>query len=743
MNNLCYSQGRFAAANLYADLAENAYYKVLSEVSYYNTTLANGKWNKIMNPYDSPCPAPEAAPAVQRVAVSAASKGVGLSVEGQTSLSKLTTLYFGNLNDDIRFIDIFNRGNSNESWAITLPSYVIVKNGEGEALKGTAQGTNVVYTGTVGIEERLFLSIDWEMFSAGEKKTADIILTDSYGNSSKAALSATKSKVDPSKESKKGYYEQNGIVSIEAEHYSESVAKSGFEWKYIDGLGRSGGVMMALATEGTGFVDKRISSGLPTSSPYLDYHIYFENPGTYSGTFYRLPTLNETKSGRSYCSTAWSLDGSTPRHMNGTTTADDADHSAWGNMIKLHIEELGMTVKVDTAGWHTLRIYMVNSLQAFDQIVLKLNDVESRYDAPETFNTIKWTHPEIADLASAGLSLDSVNWVKYSGLFDFTSSTAQDGYTKVDTSKGSIASNGWEWASTSGLTGYYRTDVSKSHVIDNGFIASSSNATFRVKVDGPGQYAITVSVGDPSGQVKAQNMTISNNGNVCLSNVNSSTGVTYHYFVAEADADGIIELNLSGKWIIGALEIYTYTAPKTTGNGAFIPNSEGNIVIEVESALEQSEYAYTTNSTDGKNANWMQLAGQYGGAMAFGPNLGNSYSVTGITSSPTAKMFFTVDVQTTGTYSIWALVRCSGDNDDSVIMALDVKPSLTKNDIGATNGYAWVQIGSYSITKTGEMVLTVMGREDGFAIDRIILHPESAPTLNYNGEMARADQSAE
>ena len=139
----------------------------------------------------------------------------------------------------------------------------------------------------------------------------------------------------------------------------------------------------------------------------------------------------------------------------------------------------------------------------------------------------------------------------------------------------------------------------------------------------------------------------------------------------------------------------------------------------------------------------MQTAGQYGSAMAFGPNAGNSYGTTGINASPTAKMYFTVDLKESGTYTIWALVKCSGDNDDSVIMALDTKPSLTKNDIRETNGYTWVTIGTYDMTKTGEMVLTVMGREDGLVIDRIIIHPESSPSLNYNGECVRAEASAE
>ncbi len=743
MNHLCFEQGRFAAANAYADLSEAAYYEILSEIEYFNKELMDGKWNKIMNPYNSKMDKTMSqivgAPDVKRVSKAQAKGGVGLSVEGHTDLLAAATLQFGSLNNDIRFMDLFNKGTADANWALTAPAWVIITDAKGDRLEGKANGTDVVYEGTVGVEDRYFLSIDWEKFTAGETKTGVVSLKDDFGNTSTANVSAAKHALDPEKEGVKGYYEENGLVSIEAEHFTENVKQGGFEWKYIDGLGRSGGVMMALSDKNNGFENVRISSDVTTNSPYLEYKIYFTNTGLYYGTFYRLPTLNESASGRSYCRTAWSLDGGTLKYLDGTTTADDGENTAWGNMIKLHIEELRMNIQIDEPGWHTVRIYMSNSLQAFDKIVFNRNAlVESRLDAPETYNTISWSHAPTANLPE--IKFEDVSWNQYSALYDFTTSngSVQSGYTKVDNTAGSLTDKGWAWATVNGVLSAFRSSASKCPNVDKGFVYGTNAATFKLQLPGAGRYGITVSVGDPDGTVKAQNMSITAGGKQLLSGISSDKGVKHYFFIADVGDSGVLELQLSGSWILGSLEVYTYEESKPTGNGAFTANGDGNIIIDVEAALEQSEYAHTSESTDGKGFEWMQVAGLYGSGMFFGPNTGSSYAETNATTSKSAKMYFTVDIKEKNSYTVWALMKCSSLEDDSVIMVLGSGNALVKNDLDATDGYVWIQIGSYNIS-AGEAVLTVMGREDGLALDRIVLSPAGA-SMNFGGEMVRTQK---
>ncbi|MGM9647033.1 MAG: glycosyl hydrolase 115 family protein [Eubacteriales bacterium] len=736
MNQLCYAEGRFAAANAYANLSEGAYYQILAEIEYYNKVLMNGKWDKILNPYNSKIPQPEGAPDLKRASIAQATGGVGLSVEGQSDTTA-AVLKFGSLNDDVRFVDLFNKGTADVAWGMTVPAYVIVTDAAGNRLSGTQNGSDILYEGTVGVEDRYYFSIDWTQFAAGETKSGTVTLTDGQGKVSTANIHAVKHALDPTRETTKGYYEENGLVSIEAEHYTENVAQGGFAWKYIDGLGRSGGVMMALSKENNGFSNVRITKDVATTSPYLEYQIYFTNTGLFYGTFYRLPTLNESANGRTFCRTGWSLDGGTIQYVSGTTTADDADHSAWGNMIKLHIEELRMNITIDEPGWHTLRIYMSNSLQAFDKIVFTKDPLtESRLDAPETFNTISWQHAPTSSLPE--IEFADVSWESYVEMYDFipSSNTAQDGYTKV-TASGTLEKDGWEWSNAAGVISTYRSNASKCPVVDMGFLSGVGDNIFKLKVGGAGVYGITVSVGDPQGMIKAENMSVVANGKLCLSGIESAKGVKHYFFTASAGDDGIIELDLSGNWIIGSLEVYSYNAPASTGKGAFIANEDGNIVIEVETALEQSEYAHTAESTDGKGFYWMEVAAPHGSGMFFGPNTGANYNSTDASGSQTAKMYFTVEIPTAGTYTVWALMKCSSREDDSVIVALDGKTPLVKNDLDIT-GYVWIKIGSFANVSAGGNVLTVLGREDGIALDRIVLCPGS-DTFTLGGAMVRAD----
>ncbi len=738
MNNICYDQKRFAAANIYADLSENAHAKVLLEVEYFNT-IQDGKWEYIMDPYNpSVVRLPAGAPSVKRASVAYTAKGVSMAAEGQRYLTESAELVFGSLNNDVRFVDIFNKGDSADTWAMSAPSYVIVTN-DGKVLSGNENGENVVYTGSVEIQDRLHLSIDWERFAKGETKNSELILTDSYGNNVTVKIKATKHALDPASESTKGYYEENGLVSIQAEHYSENIEKSGFKWTYIDGLGRSGGVMMALSTsQAKGYVNTRLTGDIAQNSPYVEYKIHFTNPGTYYGTFYRLPTLNESATEKSYCQSAWSLDSGALKTLNGTTTADTSTTSSWANMIKLHIEELAMTMEIKEAGWHTLRVYMVNSLQAFDAIVLNQSKdalKSSRYNAPETFNTLSdWERAPIADLEA--YTFEQVKWGAFSKLLDMTSGDAQSAYEKVTASKGDLATLGWDWENTETLKGYYKTSASKSHTLDNGFVSGSSDNTFKIQAPAPGKYTLTISIGDPTGGIKAQNMSIKNAGVTLLEGISTGSEVIRRYAEVTADENGVIRLELSGTWMLSAVEVYGYTEKKASGSTSFTANQNGDIVIDVEHCLENSEYASVIGSNDVKNMRWEQVAGIYGSAMFFGPNKGSTYSNTNTEACKSSKMFFTVSFEKAGRYKMMGLVKAAGDNDDSILISLGTSTSTAVNNFKNTEGYIWVDFGEYTVSKTGEITLTLSGREDGLTLDRVIIYAaDETPVLD--GECVR------
>lgn len=399
-NALYLKQGRYASVNLYADASLNAYENILQELQYYNKTMSNGKWDGIMNPYQGVNNLPQIVgkPSVSKVSSSSAQAAVGAVSEGQTSISEKKTLYFNALSDDVRFIDVFSRGANSQSFIMTAPDYVHFFMGDEEVVSGVLGGKRTV-TDAVVTDKRFNIKIDWDMVAVGE--TSGVITVAGSSLNTDFAFKAVKPAVDASSEKVNGYYETNGIVSIEAELYSANVAVGGKEWKLAQDLGRSGSSMKAYPDHKT----MRIDTDFENKSPYLEYSIYFENLGEYDGVFYRIPTLNE---GNADADEQENHDPANPGKTNRTAMQfNDGDpfllrgnsyspvdqgnpETAWSLSVLRHIEKMNFKIAVTKKGWNTIRIYMSDGGIAFDKMVLRASFAtpDSYLGAPVSYNTI-------------------------------------------------------------------------------------------------------------------------------------------------------------------------------------------------------------------------------------------------------------------------------------------------------------------------------------------------------------------
>ena len=121
----------------------------------------------------------------------------------------------------------------------------------------------------------------------------------------------------------------------------------------------------------------------------------------------------------------------------------------------------------------------------------------------------------------------------------------------------------------------------------------------------------------------------------------------------------------------------------------------------------------------------MYTGGRKNGAVYFGPNANQQFSSTAPSSAKTAKLNFAVNLKA-GTYSVFAYVKCGEDNDDSMITLLDNGQAQVANDFKNTGGvYKAVRIATFTVDADGTHTLTVFGREDGLAIDTIIITQKS------------------
>jgi hypothetical protein len=178
-----------------------------------------------------------------------------------------------------------------------------------------------------------------------------------------------------------GFVESDGIISIEAEHFSRSVPVHGASWQVISDLGRTGDAVTVFPTT-TPAVVPALHNG---KAPYLEYPLYLFTAGAIKVTCYLLPThpVDSAKGLRF----AISLDGGEPL----TVSADagvEVSSKQWSLNVLNSATTASAQLNVVTPGKHTLRIWMVDTGVVLDKIVLESGKVRPSYLGPKESKVI-------------------------------------------------------------------------------------------------------------------------------------------------------------------------------------------------------------------------------------------------------------------------------------------------------------------------------------------------------------------
>ncbi|MBQ7365176.1 MAG: hypothetical protein IJW46_06230 [Clostridia bacterium] len=604
-------------------------------------------------------------------------------------------------------------------YTITLPDCIRLSTYDKTALPLT----NGVYSGNVKIEERFYLTVDWSKVTS-ENTTVTVVVADAYQHTISFKLNLHKSILDPEQdveEGTKGHYEANGIISIEAEHYTAKGDVDGMTWIEVPYLGYTGSAMKTFPDITAESV--RIDGSYETASPYLEYTFYVTKTGTYNGTFYRIPTLNEG-TGRTN-RTAYAFDGGEVSLFRGNSYVDTAGSSTWSHSIRTNMEKMSFSVTFADEGWHTLRIYRADAGITFDKVIMIHSSVKSvsRLGETESFNTVSDYTPRtrtyLPDLSSLTIKYGEAQGTTLN--YDLTDKpeNTQSGYTAVDLASAGVNTKRYQWTEGfESLTAYYRSK-SKTPARDLGFITSTKKATFTVTLAKNGKYIVTVAIGDPqSNGIAVKGMTVTANKTAVVSAFDHAAGSTIEKCFIVDVSDTTLAITFEGTWAVSAIEIKPYVEPSVTPTGdAITADGNGDIIIEAEWALQNNTFASSSATSDGKNY-FMETGGTYGTAVYYGPNRESSNTNT----ASAAKITFSVQASTSGSYHVFALVKCEDDDDDSLILSLDGGANQTANDFKHTEGkYVYKKIGTVTLTEGKISSLTVYGREDGLSIDRIVL----------------------
>ncbi|MBZ5681347.1 MAG: glycosyl hydrolase 115 family protein [Acidobacteriia bacterium] len=360
-NQLYANQGR-ASANDLAVKARNLFREDAELSDRYNHTLANGKWNHMMDQthigYTSwNEPAKNDMPEVWEFEIPAGAK-LGVSVEGSASAwpgpAAVAMLPgFDGFNRQRRYIDVFNRGRLPFEFRATASVPWILLS----ATRGTIDG-----------EQRVWVSIDWDKAPKGT----------SVGQISVARISEPPVTVrvkafnpqTPTRASLTGFAEADGYVSIEAEHYTKKVDELPVQWEKIEDYGRTLSSMTISPVTAQSVIP-------PQKSPHLEYRMYLFGSGQVQVDAIMEPTLNFVPGrGLRY---AISFDDQRP------TIIDALEHNSledWETSVKDSVRKVRSVHRLAEPGYHTLKFWMVDPGIVLQKLVVDLGGMRPSYLGP-------------------------------------------------------------------------------------------------------------------------------------------------------------------------------------------------------------------------------------------------------------------------------------------------------------------------------------------------------------------------
>jgi len=364
-NRLYAVQGR-AATNDLAQRARKLFREDEQLASYYNRTIAGGKWNHMMDQTHIGYtywnqPVRNAMPAVSEIQVPRESE-MGLNIEGSENAlpdnaREAALPPQNNYDQQPCYFEIFNRGNTpfafnslaSEPWLQISPS-----------------------SGSVRREQRVWVKVNWKAVPAGASRGS---ITVNGPNDRTVLLTISiDNPAEPNRQTIHGFVETNGYVSIEAAHFSRAVTAEGMRWQVLPDFGRTLSGVTPSPVTGP-------SQNLSPSAMRLEYQIYLFHGGPVSVDAYFAPTQKFLPSdGFRY---GISFDDEKPQVINIHDGYGQAD---WERSVKDSIRVLTSKHILSTAGSHVVKFWMIDPGLVLEKLVVNGGGLRASYlGPPESF----------------------------------------------------------------------------------------------------------------------------------------------------------------------------------------------------------------------------------------------------------------------------------------------------------------------------------------------------------------------
>ncbi|MCB0628145.1 MAG: glycosyl hydrolase 115 family protein [Saprospiraceae bacterium] len=363
--NQLYGRQSRASTNYYADQVKEKFFKDAELIQYYHENLAGGKWNHMMSQTHIGYtnwnnPPVNKMPEVSYIQTPTAA-ALGYVVEhGPSSRWSPGGLYsrsfssFDPINDQQYYIEIFNRGLDPLNYTVRTDNDWIELSSE---------------SGTVQFEDKVYVSVNWDKAPAGQE-SGELVIA-GVGQEFRVKVPIRNDLPEAT-----GFVENNGVVSIEAPHFTQKIDSRDISWTVIPNMGRTN----AAITVEPANSDRQVPG---ENTPRLEYTFTIFNEGDLSIDTYLSPTLNYQKNeGLKY---AIAIDDEAPQIINvheGDEKPDWEYPDWWNNSVTDHIRIRQSTHKAVKAGQHTLKIWMVDPGVVFQKFVIDAGGLQPSYLGP-------------------------------------------------------------------------------------------------------------------------------------------------------------------------------------------------------------------------------------------------------------------------------------------------------------------------------------------------------------------------
>ncbi|TMI68913.1 MAG: glycosyhydrolase [Bacteroidetes bacterium] len=176
------------------------------------------------------------------------------------------------------------------------------------------------------------------------------------------------------------FYEEEGYVSVDANHYTKAINANGITWKVLPDLGKTGSSVTTMPVTAGEQVPGANSSR-------LEYEIYVSHTGNVKLNAYFSPTLNffNTEKGLQY---AVSIDDEAPQIISINSEDRNTGAGIWNNWVSNNIIVKSTNHQISKAGKHIIKYWMVDPCVVLQKMVLDLGGLKPSYlGPPETITT--------------------------------------------------------------------------------------------------------------------------------------------------------------------------------------------------------------------------------------------------------------------------------------------------------------------------------------------------------------------